>query len=82
MTYAVIFKPKALKECRHFPRQDLERIFARIEAMKDDLAGDVKQLTSHTSEYRLRVGSYRVLFEIENDTIIVYRIRHRGSAYT
>ncbi|MDM3847075.1 MAG: type II toxin-antitoxin system RelE/ParE family toxin [Aphanizomenon gracile PMC638.10] len=34
-------------------------------------------LTNFTPEYRLRVGDYRVLFELEEQTIIVYRVKHR-----
>jgi len=45
------------------------------------IKGDVKQLTNFTPEYRLRIGDYRVLFEIEEETIIIYRIRHRREAY-
>ena len=48
--------------------------------MTDDLTGDVKQLTNFTPEYRLRVGNYRVLFEIQGNTI-VYGVRHRREAY-
>jgi mRNA interferase RelE/StbE len=29
----------------------------------------------------LRVGDYRVLFEIEKETIVIYRIRHRREVY-
>ncbi len=49
--------------------------------MSNDLKGDVKQLTNFTPEYRLCIGDYRVLFEIEEETIIIYRIRHRREAY-
>jgi len=49
--------------------------------MSNDLTGDVKRLTNYTPEYRLRVGYYRVLFEIENKNIIVYRVRHRREVY-
>ena len=56
-------------------------IIKDIEAMSDDLTGDVKRLTNFTPEYRLRVGDYRVLFEIENKNIIVYRVRHRREVY-
>jgi len=49
--------------------------------MTEDLTGDVKQLTNFTPEYRLRVGSYRVLFEIQDNTIVVYGVRHRREAY-
>ncbi|MFB2880390.1 type II toxin-antitoxin system RelE family toxin [Floridanema aerugineum] len=43
---------------------------------------DVKRLTNFTPEYRLRVGDYRVLFEIEDNIILVYRIKHRSDAYS
>ena len=49
--------------------------------MKDDLAGDVKRLTNFTPEYRLRVGVYRVLFELEAEKIVIYRVKHRREAY-
>jgi len=40
--------------------------------------GDVKPLKG---KYRLRVGSYRVLFSREGSTVIVERILHRRDAY-
>jgi mRNA interferase RelE/StbE len=57
------------------------RILAKIETLETDLRGDVKHLTNFTPEYRLRVGDYRVLFEIEGSSIVVYRVRHRAGAY-
>jgi len=46
--------------------------------LQSDLTGDMKKLTNFTPEYRLRVGQFRVLFEIANETrIIVYRVIHR-----
>ena len=53
----------------------------KIEAMQSDLAGDVKRLTNFTPEYRLRVGDYRVLFEVEGQTVVIYRVLHRKDAY-
>jgi mRNA interferase RelE/StbE len=49
--------------------------------LADGLAGDVKRLTNFTPEYRLRVGNYRVLFEVEQDRIVIYRVKHRREAY-
>jgi len=49
--------------------------------MENDLQGDVKKLAHFTPEYRLRVGNYRVLFEIENEAIVIYRIKPRDKAY-
>ncbi len=81
MLYKIKFKPQALKDGRKIPKKDLERIFEKIEALKENMSGDVKHLTNTEPEYRLRVGDYRVLFEVEGEVIIVYRIRHRKNIY-
>lgn len=81
MEYEIEFKPKSLKDCKKISKPQLEHIFNQIEEMSNDLKGDVKRLTNFTPEYRLRVGDYRILFEIEEDRIIIYRIRHRKDAY-
>ena len=49
--------------------------------MKEDLARDVKRLTNFTPEFRFRVGEYRVLFEVEGNKVLIYRVRHRKDAY-
>jgi len=79
--YIITFKPKALKDGKRIPEDHLKRIFEAIENLSDGLKGDVKHLTNYSPEYRLRVGDYRVLFEIEDEKIIIYRIRHRKEAY-
>lgn len=81
MKYTIEFKPRAVKDVAALPARIQARILARIEEMSDNLIGDVKRLTVSTPEYRLRVGEYRVLFEVEGSTIVVYRIRHRREAY-
>jgi len=81
MTYTVEFKPRSLKDLNRLPVQERRRVFAKIEGLKSDLFGDVKKLTGMTPEYRLRVGDYRVLFEIEGAQVVVYRVRHRREAY-
>ena len=81
MNYSVKFKPKAIKDLKSVPLDDRQRIVAKIETMQDSLVGDVKKLTNFTPEYRLRVGDYRVLFEIERDCIVVYQVKHRRDVY-
>jgi mRNA interferase RelE/StbE len=81
MIYEIEFKPRALKDLKALPDSAKRRVIAKIETLRNDLAGDVKRLTNFTPEYRLRVGDYRVLFEVEGHKIIVYRIIHRKDAY-
>ena len=79
--YQVEFKPRAIKDLKVLPVAEYRRVVSKIEVLQNNLDGDVKQLTNFTPEYRLRVGNYRVLFEIEDDKVIVYRIVHRKDAY-
>ena len=81
MKYEVRFKPRAIKDSKKIPTSDLRRILSQIEEMSKGLEGDVKRLTSFSPEYRLRVGDYRVLFEVLEDSIVIYRVRHRKDAY-
>jgi len=81
MKYNIEFKPLAVKDFEALPSGIQARVLAKIEGMTDNLSGDVKHITDSTPEYRLRVGEYRVLFEIERGAIVIYRIRHRREAY-
>ena len=43
--------------------------------------GDVKKLQGYQNDYRLRVGNIRVIFSIEDETIIIKCILPRGQVY-
>jgi mRNA interferase RelE/StbE len=81
MRYRVELKPKAEKDLMAMPQDDRRRVVERLRWLEDDLRGDVKRLSNHFPEYRMRAGDWRVLFEVAQDRIIVYRIRHRREAY-
>lgn len=81
MNYSIELKPRAIKDLKKLPPEDRRRIVAKIEMMQDNLAGDVKKLTNLTPEYRLRVGDYRVLFEVDQAQIVIYRVKHRRDVY-
>lgn len=75
-------KPQAIKDLQGLQKQDATRIASKLADMSGGLTGDIKRLSNFTPEYRLRVGHYRVLFEVEEDAVIVYRIMHRKHVYT
>ena len=81
MKYEVELKPKAIKDLKGLPKTEGKRIIEKLKLLEDDLQGNIKRLTNFTPEYRLRVGDWRVLFEVDDKKIIVYRIRHRKEAY-
>jgi len=74
--HQVELKPRAVKDLKSLPREEAKRVADRLKLLEDDLQGDVRRLTGHTVEYRMRAGNWRALFEIGGSTIIVYRILH------
>jgi mRNA interferase RelE/StbE len=81
MQYRVSMKRDAIKSLASLTLPDRQRINAAILKLQDGLAGDVKKLRNFTPRYRLRVGDYRVLFEVEKDEIIIHVIGHRRETY-
>ncbi len=81
MDYEIEFKPKAIKDLDSLQQNDARRIVERMKRMRNNLEGDVKHLTNFTPEYRLRVGDFRVLFELAGNRVTVYRIVNRRDAY-
>lgn len=82
--YKIVFSKKANKDLIKLPLSDQLSVVINI---KDKLSVDPfsngknpKRLKGCKS-FRLRVGVYRVLYEIEGDVIRAYRILHRKDAY-
>jgi mRNA interferase RelE/StbE len=74
---------KAIKDLSKIHKGEVSKIFSKIEELeKFPNIPNVKKLNNFEPPYRLRVGNYRVLFDIEQNTITVYRIRHRKKSYT
>jgi mRNA interferase RelE/StbE len=81
MKYSIELKPKAEKDLKGLSALNRGRVVERLRWLEEDLGGDVKRLSNYTPEYRMRAGDYRVLFEVAENRIVVYRILHRGEAY-
>jgi len=81
MKYKISFYSKAIKQLEKLDQVTQKRIIEKVRLLSDNLQGDVKKLTDFTPEFRLRVGDYRILFEIEAETIFIHLIKHRKEAY-
>jgi mRNA interferase RelE/StbE len=72
MAYEMEIKDEARETLRALPDEIRRQIGYRLHLLQQDFSGDVKKLKGSRNEYRLRVGSYRVLFELEGNRIVVY----------
>ncbi|BFQ92388.1 type II toxin-antitoxin system RelE family toxin [Gallibacterium anatis] len=69
----LIFQPKALKQLRRIPER--ATIIAKCEALKQfPHCVNIKTLINHQYPYRLRVGRYRVFFQLVGDALSVISI--------
>lgn len=82
--YSVAFVDSAAKEFRSLPIDIKHRVGLAIESLHDNpLPSAVRKLSGHKRLYRIRVGQYRIVYEIhtQEELIRVTRIRHRREAY-
>jgi mRNA interferase RelE/StbE len=79
--YRLEISEDALEQLRALPKDERRRIGMKLDALQTDLSGDVKKLAAKDGKYRLRVGSFRVLFTLENDLIMIHVVKDRKDAY-
>ena len=81
--YRIELKRSAAKELARIPKRDIHKIIARIRRLADDPRPPGSRKLSGQEEYRIRQGSYRILYLIEDDVLTVYvvRIAHRKRSY-
>jgi mRNA interferase RelE/StbE len=82
--WRVEFAPRAQKDLHRLDRPVQQRIVDALDRLASgaQLSGDVKRLVG-TTEYRLRVGDWRVRFQVDARRLLitVVRVLPRGRAY-
>lgn len=82
--YRVEFTAAAAKEVRKLDTQIRRRILAGIaELERDPRPHGVRKLSGYENAWRVRVGDYRVLYEIADGRVLVtvFRVAHRREVY-
>ena len=78
----VEFLPAALRDFDALDRLVQVRVTAALERFASTGHGDVKKLQGRPNDFRLRVGKWRVFFDLDTPgTILVTGIDNRGQAY-
>lgn len=72
------------KDLGRLPREDVSRIVAAVAKLADEpLPHGSQKLTGSERTYRIRVGDYRIGYELLRDAKVVeiQRVRHRKDVY-
>jgi mRNA interferase RelE/StbE len=83
-SYRIEFKRSAGRDIRKIAHSFVSRILKEIEALGETpFPRQSVKLSGAERTYRLRVGTYRVIYEVDPEagTITIWYIRHRREAY-
>jgi len=82
--YSIDFKPTVEKDVSRLQKAMVARAMHRIAELKTNpLPSDVVKLKGSEKLYRIRVGDYRIVYEVDTHAkqVMIHYIRHRRDVY-
>lgn len=81
--FRLSFKASVAKDLRQIPKRDVQSILKRIEGLADDPRPSGSEKLSGLERFRVRQGTYRIIYEIKDQELIVtvVKIGHRRDVY-
>lgn len=83
-SYKIEWKRSAEKELRAIDKQHIPKIIEAVESLATDpFPSQSRKLRDVEKSYRIRVGNYRVVYQVdvEEGIVTIYHIRHRKDIY-
>ncbi|KHG40104.1 MULTISPECIES: type II toxin-antitoxin system RelE/ParE family toxin [Aphanizomenon] len=84
MTYEIIITKSIQKQLDNLPNNIQERVYEKIAQLAEEPRPDgVVKLKGYDNEYRIRIGDYRLVYEIRDEQLIVLLVqcKHRRDVY-
>jgi mRNA interferase RelE/StbE len=84
VSHTVQLAPAAKRQLRKLDRSIQERVVRRLEKLeKDPRPPGVEKMEGDESTYRIRMGEYRILYEIRDKVLVVLvlKVGHRREIY-
>ena len=82
--YRIVLKKSVLKDIRKIPAVILRRIQEEIVSLAENpFPNGVESIQGYARHYRIRIGNYRVVYEVATQVriITIIRIGHRQKVY-
>ncbi len=82
--FSIQWRSSTRKDIRSLPRHEVARIIGAVTQLADEpLPYGSQKLAGSERTYRIRIGDYRVIYEVFNDSRVVeiQRVRHRKDVY-
>ena len=81
MMFKLEWKESAIRELSRLDKNIARRIYKKIDDLRENFnTSDIKRL-KNSALFRLRIGDYRIIFEINKNLILILKIGHRKNIY-
>jgi len=82
LSYKITFKKSVSRDLKKISKGQAKKILDRIEKQLSKKADEYPELKGNFAGLRrCRVGDYRIIFSIIDDTVLITRIGHRRKVY-
>jgi mRNA interferase RelE/StbE len=84
VSYEVVILPRAQKQIRSIPSRIAESVEEKLRSLAENpRPAGCKKLRGHEEAWRIRVGDYRIIYDIDNaqKTVVVMKVGHRSEIY-
>lgn len=81
--YKISLKRSVIKDLSKVPKKEVQRIMKRIGSLAENPRPPQSKKLSGSEYYRIRQGSYRILYSIEDGELIIFviKVAHRKDVY-
>lgn len=81
--YRIVFKQSVARDFRKILPRDVKRLLRRIEKLAVHPRGQGSMKLTGGEYYRVRLGAYRIVYEVRDDclVVVVIKVAHRSKAY-
>lgn len=80
--FRMVLTQRAVRDLKNINADNRRRIVTKLKKYQQNpLKYARKLINPKIGTYRFRIGAYRVIFDIDNDIILILRVGHRRSIY-
>jgi mRNA interferase RelE/StbE len=79
--YSLVIARRFRQDLRRLDAQMHRRVLEVLERLQEDLFQGQRLTNVAIGQWRIRVGDYRIRYDIEGEQVLLYRVRHRREIY-
>ncbi|MBI5599268.1 MAG: type II toxin-antitoxin system RelE/ParE family toxin [Deltaproteobacteria bacterium] len=83
-SYRIEWKSSAERDLRNIDKQDIPRLIEAVEELANNpFSHQCRKLEGVESSYRIRVGNYRIIYQVDTTkkSVTIFHVRHRKDVY-